>query len=74
MNWNTWSKKLPNIEGEFYMRDSSGGPTLYVFEYVDGVLVNGPKSRKFRWEANGLGHLMCAEFISAEAFNKGKQP
>lgn len=72
MNWNTWTKKLPDIEGDFYMKDSSGGPTLYVFEYVDGVLVNGPKSRDFRWEANGVGHLKDAKFIRADIFNKGK--
>lgn len=60
--WKSWSKKIPDIEGEFYMRDESGGPTLYVFELADGVLMHGTKARDFRWEATGIGHLKSAEF------------
>ena len=63
--WVDWSKKIPDCDGEFYMRDSSGGPTLYVFEHVDGVLIHGPKARSFRWEADGTGHIASAEFKRA---------
>jgi len=57
MNEEKWKKEMPTEEGEFYMRDESGGPTLYVFEMIDGILMNGPKSISFRWEADGTGHL-----------------
>lgn len=61
-NWEDWNHKLPDIEGDFYMKDESGGPTLYVFEMIDGVLMNGPKARSFRWEADGRGHIKGALF------------
>jgi hypothetical protein len=63
MQWDDWENKVPDCEGEFYMRDSSGGPTLYIFEYIDGVLVNGPKSRRVRWNSDEEEvHLPDAEF------------
>ena len=63
--WLNWSTVIPDVEGEFYMRDSSGGPTLYVFEIIDGVLMNGPKSRAFRWEPS-IGHIKGAQFKSVD--------
>lgn len=65
--WDNWNKKIPDIEGEFWMKDSSGGPTEYVFEVKDGVLFNGPKCRDFRWEADGTGHLKSARFKRIKA-------
>jgi len=38
-----WFKKHPDKEGEYWMKDSSGGPTLYVFTIVDDVLCHGTK-------------------------------
>ena len=60
--WEDWNSSIPDIEGEFYMKDECGGPTLYVFEVIDGVLMNGPKGRPFRWEADGTGHIASAKF------------
>jgi len=58
-----WETKLPTQPGSYWMRDESGGPTLYVFEVVRGKLVNGPASRLFRFDPNR--HLTSAEFKKA---------
>ncbi len=67
MKWQSWEKDIPDIEGEFWMRDESNGrASLYIFEIIDGTLMNGPKARSFRWEADGTGHIPSAEFKRKE--------
>ncbi len=63
--YENWNRSIPQEDGYFWMKDSSGGPTLYVFETINGVLMNGPASRDFRWEADGTGHLRSALFKRA---------
>jgi len=53
---NGWFKKHPSKEGAYWMKDKSGGPTLYEFVIVDGVLLCGPKYRKARFPV-GTGML-----------------
>ena len=71
--YKNWNSEIPAEEGRFWMKDSSGGPTLYIFKIVDGVLMNGPKPRAdhlqwFSWPTDAPGHLSSAKFKRA---NKG---
>ncbi len=55
-NVNKWTKKHPDKEGIYWMKDESGGPTLYEFIFMDGVLCCGPLNRKVRTTV-GVGML-----------------
>ena len=61
-----WSNSIPRKEGLYYMRDEGGGPTLYIFKIINGVMMCGPKSRyddgKDLWEVSCM--LSDAEFLA----------
>ena len=59
-----WAKDSPFSEGDYWMRDHSGGPTLYEVIYVDGELCAGVKSRKLRLPV-GDGMIDSAEWKKA---------
>ena len=39
------TSNLPTKDGEYLMKDSGGGPTLYLFKTIDGEMMCAPKSR-----------------------------
>jgi hypothetical protein len=45
-----WTKETPKEPGNYWMRDSDGGPTLYECVSIDGKLRCGPKSARHRLE------------------------
>lgn len=56
-----WTRKMPSEPGKYWMRDSSGGPTLYFVEMVDGELVYGNRPNGWRIPV-GEGMLKCCEW------------
>ena len=60
-----WFKKHPDKEGDYWMKDSAGGPSLYEFIYVDGVLCHGLKCRDWRFPV-GEGMLTSCRWKEAK--------
>lgn len=57
-----WTTTPPTEEGLYWMRDESGGPTLYEFIMVDGELCQGPKKRPHIRLSVGWGMIDGCEF------------
>lgn len=62
-NTNKWSAELPNSEGKYFMKDESGGPTLYEFKYINDELMYSNDEFKSFIHPAGTGMLKSARWV-----------